>query len=367
MKLGEVLADAIKLQRDRKNPEKQVWDIEDRMVDDVSDLAEFYKDKVVERIKTVQEGLESGKAQLEEDSKKGVMKVKMEGLKEEIFDAAEISSPVKEKLKSKGTKNPVNPEKPMPSHTAQPRVPQQKPEPTSTKGKSKVKQRDQENRSAAMAQEKDVEEDSIEDFFVVDDLICDELGEEKPKRPKTFPHSTPFNTPSSNSEPETSTQSQKNAEMSESERAGETGKVYEISTPPVSIGDNVKRSTVFSGFVENASTFMKDNFDYDMNKGGITPSANDNTSTSETTVVDAVSSAEQDAIEAMFADTETPPQSDDGDKESVQDVVQAALKKGVNAEQLKHLIDALPSSDGATAEEMPSDRPTFRRQRRRRI
>ena len=349
MKLGNLLADAIKLQRDRKNPEKNVWEIKDKMVDDITDLPGYYADKITKRVKTVQDGLQSGEAVLEEDEKTGVLNVKMDGLKEEIFDVDDISKPA---TKSRERSNP-----PQQRRSSKKSAPSKEED---TKKKSRTKSNPgtpntatgRKNRRSGNASSKDAQTNnkpllSVSDLSAVDDLICDELGVERPQRPKK---------PSVTIPPPYKPPKKKNRTTTPS-----TGNVYPISTEPDIVEEGVKRSTVFSGLVSDASTFMKDNFGYDIKEKGDIPSAQEKTITvdvrslaeqeainftDDTESLEFVDETETDSLDFMH-ETEDVLFDDEAQEESlsVEEVIQSAIGKGVDPKELQRLIEGLPSAN----------------------
>ena len=393
MKLGNLLVDAIKLQRDRKNPEKNVWEIEDKMVDDITDLPGYYTDKIVERVKTVQEGLDSEEAVLEEDEKTGILRVKMDGLKDDILDIEEISKPVAQsEERSNSPRQRRSPRKPTSSKAidtkkksrtktdpgvidadsggksrrsgsasseeAQSYKPavqgkeqnnpsRQRRSPIkstaskvgATKKKSRTKTdpgvMDADNggksRRSGSAGSDDGQTNnepplSSSDFSAVDDLVCDELGMERPQRPMK---------PSVSIPPPYKPPKKKDG------NTPSTGKTYPISTEPETIAEGVKRSTVFSGLVEDVDGFMKDNFGYDIKEKGDIPSPEGK----KTMTFDVRTLAEQEAVE--FADASEDMTFDLETQEeplSVEDVIQSAIGKGVDPTELKRLIESLPSA-----------------------
>lgn len=406
MKLGEVLADSIRLQRDRKNPEKQLWETEERVVDDATDLKGFYTEKLKERLEKVRNGLESGTAELEEDEEKGVMNVKMEGWKDEIFDPEEISVPLKSGKGETKAGNTESKKEPGASRSRPSSGQKRGFRATSTREDDEASEENEDESETESVDDFDVvwkEDDWKEleerrsDFFAVDDLISSELGVDSvPKAEKPSPDISIR-----------SRQTPLNGDDRRKTRKDDRpqGRTYEISTEPKTIAEGVKHSTVFSGLVDNADAFLKDNFGYDSERGGITRTAEEEEKRLMT--FDVTSQADQEAFEALLNennatedDEEKEDVLDEDDEEqfldeddvsdeedvsdedvdqevdgkksssaeaSVQDIVQAALKKGIDPEQLKSVIDALAevtASEKKMAND-PSKRPAFRTKKSR--
>eukprot|EP00803_Ostreobium_quekettii_P004033 evm.model.scf_665.5 EVM.evm.TU.scf_665.5 scf_665:38896-43254(-) len=75
MLLGELLAEAVKMQRGRKNPDKQIWDTEGHVSNRLPNLQDFLQNEIKERVSSISEALESGKLELEEDDGESVLQV----------------------------------------------------------------------------------------------------------------------------------------------------------------------------------------------------------------------------------------------------------------------------------------------------
>lgn len=334
MLLGELLVDAIRVQRDRKNPEKQLWDIEGRTVDDVSQLNAFMNEKMKQRVETVAEGLKTGQAEFRE-AEDGTLKVEMEGLEDQIFDPETLFNKSTIPDPPKATKAPkkANSVKKIDPVKA-------------TKAPEEIRKRiedsDGQNDKILEAEEPETpilnsvdQTESLEDYFAVDALISDELDDPKPKEaPEQKSERPSFSTP---------LRSRKKSTKQDQ------SKTHYLTTPPEQLGNNVKRSTVFSGLVSDSGKFMKENFGYSLQKSDLTPSKRPSVDgDSNYEFVEITNSAEQAAFSAKLAEEQ---------ESTLEEVLQDAVNRGVDPEYLKQLIE---SASGSARLNLPKeDRPQF--------
>eukprot|EP00210_Caulerpa_lentillifera_P005454 g5215.t1 len=321
MVLGELLVDAIRVQRDRKNPDKQLWDIKGRTVDDVSQLNSFMSEKIKNRMETVEKGLNSGKAKLKKKTD-GTYKVEMEGLDEQIFDP--------EKLTSSAGKQPDS----TPDQTVHHEL-----------SNKRIEDSDVQNDAILDDAETPLiesvnEEQSLEDYFAVDELVCDAFEEPKPsdiRAAKRKSQRPSFSKPVRN----------RNDTVSD-----DRGKTHHLSTPPVEIQKNVKRSTVFSGLVTDSGKFMRDNFGYSSNKGDFdSDTRSPGTGGQNCEYVEITNAAEQEAFADEIAEQE------EDEEFTLEQVIQDAVNRGVDPVHLKQLIDS--SSNRPALFRAKEDRPQF--------